>query len=75
MDKAAYDIWYKIEAENAKAEAQFLDACRRGDIANVSVEVGDDDIDDEDIGEPYLEWLARDLARQKKEQQNSQGSN
>lgn len=74
MDKVAYDKWRVVQAEDAKAEKQFQKACRRGDIANVSVEIGDDDVDEDDIGEPYLEWLATDLARQKMEQQNSPGS-
>jgi len=76
MDKVAYDKWRVVQVEDANAENQFQKACQRGDIANSSVEIGDDDEDEDedDIGEPYLEWLAKDLARQKIEQQNSPGS-
>jgi hypothetical protein len=77
MDRKASDKWDLLRQEEADAEKRFQKACRRGEISGVTINVKDDndEIDEDDIGEPYLQWLAKDIACQKREQQNSQGGN
>jgi hypothetical protein len=40
-------------------EEEFKEACRRGEIAGVNPD------DEEDFGEPYVEWLMKDLRKKK----------
>lgn len=74
MDKKASDRWGFLRDEEAGAEKQFQKACRRGEISGVSININDDvdEVDEDDIGEPYLQWMTRNLARQKREQGSSQ---
>jgi len=75
MDKCALNKWRMKERADAKAGEHFRENCLR-DLANAidrgDVAVGqaviDLDDDDDDIGESYMEWLSKDLERQKKEQ-------
>jgi len=40
-------------------EEEFQEACRRGEIAGVNPD------DEDDFGEPYVEWLMKDLRKKK----------
>jgi len=57
------DRWANVKAAERDAESEFRKACEREEIAG--------GVDEEDIGEPYMQWLSKDLARQKREQQKS----
>ncbi|KAE8454242.1 hypothetical protein EG329_005167 [Mollisiaceae sp. DMI_Dod_QoI] len=55
LDKAAIDRWNKIKAEGNRAEREFEERLREQGFSN------------EDIGEPFMKWLEKDLIRQSKE--------
>jgi hypothetical protein len=71
MDKKASDRWSLVRNEEADAERQFQKACRRGEISGVSGAVNDDDEVEDEIGEPYMQWMAKNIAYQKGEQGSS----
>jgi hypothetical protein len=75
MDRKANLQWREKERQDEKADEQFRESClrelasaiERGDLADGQALVDLDD--DGEVGEPYMEWLSKDIARQKRERE------
>lgn len=55
MDKFAIDQYHMIRREEDRHEREYKERMR------------EEDWDDEDIGEPFMRWLEKDLKKQARE--------
>ena len=74
MDRIAVQRWREKEREDERAEQYFRETCRR-ELADAFVDAADETFYEDNIGESYMEWFKKDIARQKQQQQqqNLQG--
>jgi hypothetical protein len=76
MDRKAHLQWKEKERQDEKADEEFRGNCLRdlasaidkGDVADGQVLINLDE-HNSDVGESYMEWLSKDIARQKREQE------
>jgi hypothetical protein len=71
MDRMAVLRWREKESEDQKAELYFRETCRR-ELADAFGDAADEALYENNIEESYMEWLKKDIARQKQEQQQQQ---
>jgi hypothetical protein len=73
MDRKAHMQWKEKERQNETVNVQFQENClkdlanaiERGEIAGDQALIEVDD-QDSDVGEPFMEWLKKDIAGQRR---------
>jgi hypothetical protein len=68
MDRTASKRWREKEREDERAEQNFRETCRR-ELADAFGDAADEAFYEDNIGESYMEWLKKDIAPQKQQQE------